>query len=308
VEVLEGRQLLSAIPAASKLVGPEDFVLKQDGTLERIFRISTNFVSQTIDSGVGSISVGLDNFNGGMVAYVKSDGTAHEWSDTNGAVPLSDPALGITNNVGSVAASIGGGAFVLRNDSELLFFKGPTSNQWLNLSGNIRSVSAGTDASGSPSCDVTAWGGTAWTWSLSGVNAQLTNPSLGITNNVSSVAAGPLGAVFVLRNDSELFLYHTDSNKWQDLSGNIRSVSAISDPNASKASCDVTCWDGTAWVSSSDPSQNMQLKSLSDGISNNIRSASLGADGISDVVLNDGTLWQYDSKSNMWTMLDTGVA
>jgi hypothetical protein len=303
LEVLEDRQLLSAIPAVSTVVGNEDFVLKTDGTLLRKYGYT-----DVLARNVASITVGLDRSGSGMVAYVKTDGTACEWSDGDARQSLSNPALHITNNVRSVAASTCGSAFVLRNDSELFFYEGPASKQWLDLSGNVRSISAGTDSCGLPSCAMISAQGIVYTWSLGGENLQMTNPSLGVTNNIRSVSAGQGGVVFILRNDSELFYFNTIAHTWTDLSGSIRSVSATFDPNASFASCDVVGTDGTAYVWSSAPNQNLQLKSISHGITNNIRSASRGGNGISDVVLNDGTLWQFNERTGQWTWLDSDVA
>jgi hypothetical protein len=315
LETLEDRQLLTAIPAHSTLVGNEDFVLYKDGALRRLYDGTGLFgpIKDRIDSNVVSLSVGLDNSGSGMVAYVKADGTAHEWSDTRpGIIPLSNPALGITNNVKSVAASDWGSAFVLTTSGEVFFYQGPASNRWVDLFSFVGSVSAGSDSWGFPSCDVVTWFGTAYTWSLDGVDRQLTCPSLGVTNNIRSVSAGWGGAVFVLRNDpvfgGELVYYNTDANTWTDVGGCIRSVSASSDPNAFYASCEVVTTSGTAFSWSSSGSQLTPLTSPRWGITNNISSASPGANGISDVVLNDGTLWQFNNRTNQWTWLDSGVA
>jgi hypothetical protein len=312
LEALEGRQLLSAFPAVSTLVGNEDFVLYRDGSLKRLFNDDSLVgpTKRTIDSGVVSLTVGTDPVGSGMAAYLKADGTAHEWSDTNGGVALSNPALGITNNVRSVAAGPHGSAFVLLNGDQLYWFDGHSDNKWSYLSGNIRSVSGGTDPSGCASCDVVSWNGYAYTWSETGLDRQLANPTMGLTNNVLGVAAGQKGAVFILRSDSTLFYYNTGTNTWANLGGNIRSVSTGTDPTGAP-SCDVVTWSGTAYMwtwSLNQAGRTDQLTNPSLGVTNNIESAGAGLNGFSDVVLDNGTLLRYNDQTHQWTPLDTGVA
>jgi hypothetical protein len=311
VEALEERQLLSAYPIVNAYVN-EDFVLYQGGILRKIdhnfFNHKTN-----LDSNVVSVSV-ADGWSRGVATYVKTDGSAWEWNDTDGFTALYNSALGITNNVCSVAADSYGGAFILRNDSTLFFWGGKYDNRWFNLGGNVRSVSAGTDAYGDSSCDVVSWYGTAYTWDEGGYfNFQLTNPSLGITNNVRSVAAGENGAIFVLRNDSVLFYYDQLTNTWANLGGNVRAVTAGTNANDGPMA-DIVTGDGTAWEWSMlhpwDGSHGYyrQLVNTAAGITNNVRSVGAGQKDVSDVVLNDGSLWQYHDQTRQWTKLDTGVA
>jgi hypothetical protein len=281
LEALEDRQLLSAYPVVNSMVN-EDFVLYQNGSLRKI---DHNFYDNktAIDGAVraNSLSMGTDASGRGMAAFIDNrDGQAYEWDDTtHQMLSLSNSALGVTNNVKSVAAGQGGIVFVLTTDNRLTKFDTAHQN-WTAVGDNVASVRASAsyveqstnylgafriDTVKSTMADVLKTDGTAWEWTETTTNTYLlalvyihvgtsqsnsltplANSSLGITNNVKSVSRAATGVSFVLLTSGELFEFDASSHTWTDLGGNIASVSAGTD-SAGHAMASVIDLNGRIW-------------------------------------------------------------
>jgi hypothetical protein len=321
LEALEDRQLLSAAPSLSG-----HFVNYNDGSLSYVTPAGNNH--EYIDSGVTSLSAGQaiqqTSFPwpgkdiiviNDMVAYVRFDGSAWKWdTGSQSRVELFNSSLGITYNVQSVAAGQQGEVYVLLNSGHLYQFD--ARGHWHDLGGNIISVTAGTDYSGRSMADVVTGDGTAWEYTTShprdgdhGFYRQLT--TLFVSNNIKSVAAGRQGISYVLLNSGQLAEYNEHTNQWSDLGGNVASVSAGSTASGQSMAVIMTM-DGTAWEWSythpwdSDHGFYRQLVPIAGH--GQIQSVTAGPNDISDVVMSDGAVWQYDDKAFRfwrWSYLDS---
>jgi hypothetical protein len=353
LEALEDRQLLSAFPVVNSMVN-EDFVLYSNGHLQKIDHTQVIFPKTTIDQSVraNSLSVGTDASGRGMAAYISAvDGQAYEWDDTNQQVQsLFNSAVGVTNNIKAVAAGQGGCIFVLTTGNHLAEFD-MAHQQWTNVGDNIAAVSASASRvepllfffSSSTMADVVKTDGTAWEWSqvsFFGANlynelTPLTSSTLGITNNVKSVSRAPTGASFVLLTSGVLFEYDPSANTWNNLGGNIASVSAGTDA-AGKAMASVIDLNGVCWSWSTThpydavhgyyqelfvpgnlvpirptngfPTYGFPTHPTAWPPLRGVVSFSAGSNGIADVVLSDGSLYRYNDVTRQWTFLDSGVA
>lgn len=310
--------------------------------------VTNTFLETTLDNPVraSSLSVGTDKNGRGMAAYINdADGQAYEWDDTTQQVQsLYRSALGVTNNVKAVSAGQGGYVFVLTTSNHLAEFD-TAHQQWTDVGGSIASVSASAARISHPAivvtistmADVVKTDGTAWEWNQvslqvgpfsSSFNSltPLANSSLGIANNVKSVSRAPTGVSFVLLTSGVLFEYDPASQAWSNLGGNIASVSAGTDA-AGNAMASVVTLDGNIWDwSTTHPWDSVhgfyqQVYSDMPRIRYNpwthqvislpkpaVVSCVTGANGISDIVLSDGSLYQYSDASQQWTLLDTGAA
>jgi hypothetical protein len=199
----------------------------------------------------------------------------------------------------------------------------------------------------STTADVLKTDGTAWEWSQQWMQPSLpgspiynyltplANSRIGIANNVKSVSRAPTGESFILLTGDVLFEYDPASQAWSDLGANIASVSAGADA-AGHAMAIYKTLDGIMWDWSTAhpwdsvhgycqelfyPGQFLQpLDPMSVGPyspwnhprtyppSKTVVSFTAGANGVSDVVLSDGSLYQYSDVTHQWTLLDTGAA
>jgi hypothetical protein len=258
------------------------------------------------------------------------------WTDTNGPMNLWNPSFGITNNVKAVAAGQGGIVFVLTTSNHLAEFD-TAHQQWTDISYNVASVSAGVGqvvslgtASYSTIAEFVKTDGTAWEYRrVSGLGflahdylSPLSNANLGITANVKSVSLAPTGVSFVLLTSSVLFDYDPSSNSWHNLGGNMASVSAGTDANGDAMATAIDL-NGLAWEFDTRLGyyQHLYYPGCFTTLTYNpltqtwtwptpktVVSLSASSQGVTDVVLNDGSLYQYNDATHQWNLLDTGVA
>ncbi len=358
LEAFEDRQLLSAAPVVNAMVN-EDFFVDRNSRLWKIDHTQTrpfsnSFLETSCDNPVraSSLSVGTDENSRGMAAYINNaDGQAYEWSDTR-QTPLSlfNSSLGVTNNIAAVAAGQGGFVFVLTTDHHLTRFDA-AHQQWTDVAVGVASVSASAshleafDANFGlitvytvkpVMADVVMTDGTAWEWSPVGFPwcrnlTPLANSGLGISNNVKSVSRAATGVSFVLLTSGVLFEYDPASQAWNNLGGNIASVSAGTD-GTGNAMASVITLNGALWNwSTSHPwdATNGYFQPVYDPIIltpynprpnpfhlplvptppvPTVVSFTAGANGISDYVLSDGSLYQYSDATHQWMLLDSGAA
>jgi hypothetical protein len=317
-ESLERRELLSANSVVNSMVN-EDFVVYSDGVLRKI---DHNFfdLKSKLDTDVVSVSVGTDPSGRGMAAYVKRDGTALVWTDTNGFQPLTSFFFGISNNVKAVCAGQQGHVFVQGTNNNVWMFNTQFSAWWYVYS-NVASFSSGTDSQGNTDYALVTTSGTAfqasvydvfapWFANVWGNFTQLTS-----SNNIKSVAAGRHGVTYVLFNSGVLYEYVTPGNAWYNLGGNVASVSAGVN-FAGDTMADIVTLTGQVWENSDthpwDGDHGLYRQLVPPGTTGTnplaIRSATANTGDVTDVVLSDGSLWQYNDQTRQWTELDTGVA
>jgi hypothetical protein len=101
---------------------------------------------------------------------------------------------------------------------------------------------------------------------------------------------------FVLQNNGDLWEYI--SGNWRYLSPNIASISDQSIDNQGHAMIDAVEPNGNAWEYHDQVGWTY--------LSNNAASAKSGQ-GVSYVLFNNGTVYQYDDASTNWTFLDSGA-
>jgi hypothetical protein len=322
LESLERRDLPSASAVVNSMVN-EDFVAYSDGVLRKIDHNFLNLKTR-IDSNVASLSVSTDASGRGMAAYLKRDGTACVWTDTNGPEVVSLAQVGVTNSVKAVCAGQGGRVFVQDSGNYLWEFD-THDGTWWYLWDSVASFSSGTDSRGNTTYALVKTNGTAFEASINpntsyGTDVwfnwqQLCNPAMGITSNIKSVAAGQHGVTFVLLTSGVLYQYNQAGNTWGSLGGNVASVIAgvnyMGDTMA-----DIVTLTGQVWENSDthpwDGDHGLYRQLVPPGTTGTnpktIRSVTANTGDLTDVVLSDGSLLQYNDRTRQWTMLDTGVA